>query len=585
MRKLIIIFFWAISIVLNAGTYYVSPTGDDSNPGTITEPWKTWGKAFNAVVIQPGDTVFFRGGVYMKDLSEGEDNWFYPARSEGGVGYSITRDGTITDTLCYFAYPPDIAEGNPPILDCINAIPSQVQINFGIRAIRVTYVKFWGLTIRNVYQQDSTYAARAFYLGGSDLVVENCTIYNVHGDGYMAMESARLYYINCDAHHCADSLRFSPGNQGTGFFNENTVSRTGSVYYNNCRAWLCSDQGFAAYSLSYTEYNGCWSFRNGYLANGAGIGFKLGFVPPGGGTSIPLQRKVVNNLSLYNRQHGFTTNDNGYPAQNMNVFNNTAFHNGYYPDFHSSAGFILFNTTSIDAAELERIFKNNISYHNEYAEISAYGLYTHEYNSWDNPPGVTITDADFISVDSTGITAPRQADGSLPDNDCYKYFLRPSSTFTGYQQGVDVDLTYDAVDSLWRTPPSIGFKEYYPITPAVDPVLADISTYNPTWLTTTTASSGGFVADDGGGTVSVRGVCWNTTGTPTTADSKTEDGTGNGAFTSTMTGLTQGTTYYVRAYATNEAGTAYGSQMTFRTQIIKHLNKVIKHLGKFMIIN
>lgn len=90
---------------------------------------------------------------------------------------------------------------------------------------------------------------------------------------------------------------------------------------------------------------------------------------------------------------------------------------------------------------------------------------------------------------------------------------------------------------------------------------------------------------DGGGTVSVRGVCWNTTGTPTTADSKTEDGTGDGAFTSTMTGLTQGTTYYVRAYATNEAGTAYGSQMTFRTQIIKHDNKFIKHGGKFIIIN
>ncbi len=71
------------------------------------------------------------------------------------------------------------------------------------------------------------------------------------------------------------------------------------------------------------------------------------------------------------------------------------------------------------------------------------------------------------------------------------------------------------------------------------------------------------MADDGGADVSVRGVCWSMSESPTTADSKTTDGTGTGEFTSTITGLTAGTTYYVRAYATNAIGTSYGSQVSF----------------------
>ena len=85
---------------------------------------------------------------------------------------------------------------------------------------------------------------------------------------------------------------------------------------------------------------------------------------------------------------------------------------------------------------------------------------------------------------------------------------------------------------------------------------------------TSTATSGGNVTSDGGATVTVRGVCWNTTGTPTTADAHTTDGSGVGTFTSSLTGLQQGATYYVRAYATNSVGTAYGNEVTFTTLAI-----------------
>ena len=84
-------------------------------------------------------------------------------------------------------------------------------------------------------------------------------------------------------------------------------------------------------------------------------------------------------------------------------------------------------------------------------------------------------------------------------------------------------------------------------------------------ITKTTATVSGDVTSDGGAEVSERGVCWNTEGAPTILDSRTKDGTGIGSFTSNLSDLTPQTTYYVRTYATNEAGTAYGEEKTFTT--------------------
>lgn len=99
------------------------------------------------------------------------------------------------------------------------------------------------------------------------------------------------------------------------------------------------------------------------------------------------------------------------------------------------------------------------------------------------------------------------------------------------------------------------------------PSIPNITTTPVTLITLTTATSGGNVIIDGGAAVTVRGVCWSTTPNPSTANSKTTNGTGTGAFSSNLTGLTLNTLYYVRAYATNSAGTAYGNEITFTTLI------------------
>ena len=98
--------------------------------------------------------------------------------------------------------------------------------------------------------------------------------------------------------------------------------------------------------------------------------------------------------------------------------------------------------------------------------------------------------------------------------------------------------------------------------------LPSISTAATTLINQNTATSGGNVTDDGGDTVTGRGVCWSTTANPTTQDDKTSETGTVGVFASSLTGLTASTTYYVRAYASNSVGTAYGSQVTFTTTAI-----------------
>ena len=98
--------------------------------------------------------------------------------------------------------------------------------------------------------------------------------------------------------------------------------------------------------------------------------------------------------------------------------------------------------------------------------------------------------------------------------------------------------------------------------PAVAPTVTTTAISN---IDKTTATGGGNVTADGGATVTARGICWSTTQNPTISGSHTTDGTGTGSFTSAMTGLTANTTYYVRAYATNSAGTAYGEEVSFTT--------------------
>jgi len=100
-------------------------------------------------------------------------------------------------------------------------------------------------------------------------------------------------------------------------------------------------------------------------------------------------------------------------------------------------------------------------------------------------------------------------------------------------------------------------------TVSVPPVISQTSIASS--ITNSSAITGGNITSDGGSAILFRGVCYSTSPEPTIINTKTSDGTGIGSFTSTITGLSQGTKYFARAYATNSVGTAYGNQIEFTT--------------------
>ncbi|MGD0756799.1 MAG: FISUMP domain-containing protein [Bacteroidales bacterium] len=143
-----------------------------------------------------------------------------------------------------------------------------------------------------------------------------------------------------------------------------------------------------------------------------------------------------------------------------------------------------------------------------------------------------------------------------------------SGSFTSSMTGLTANTTYYVRAYATNSIGTAYGNEVTFTTNPVTTVAPTLTTTDITSITQTTASSGGNITSDGGASVTARGVCWNTASGPTTSNSKTSDGTGSGSFTSSMTGLTANTTYYVRAYATNSVSTAYGNEVNFKTDFI-----------------
>ena len=186
----------------------------------------------------------------------------------------------------------------------------------------------------------------------------------------------------------------------------------------------------------------------------------------------------------------------------------------------------------------------------------------------------------FTSIDA-GTNWTEQTGSALHD----WYNVASSADGSKLAAGVCSGYAYNSTDSgtAWTEQTAAGSRCWYRmaassngtrlaaaisgnyIYTAAPPVAPTVTTTAVSGITTITATCGGNVTDDGGATVSARGVCWSTSVHPTIADPNTVDGTGIGGFTSGLTGLTPGTRYYVRAYATNAADTAYGNEVYFTT--------------------
>ena len=406
MRNSLIILFLFISFTISGATYYVSPGGSDSNPGTISQPFFTLNKAWT--VISAGDIVYMRGGTYV-----------YPTPT------SLTnKSGSAGNLIKIWAYP-----GEKPVIDYDSFTPT-TQI-MGITLSSINYVHIKGIRISNIHQPTSgTIAQYGIMLWNA---VNNCLfemmeIDHIGGWGVTIGEnSSNNTFLNCDSHHNADpySNNGEPYGWSDGFESQSVSSTNNTL--DGCRAWWNSDDGFdLRRSNGNWTIKNCWSFWNGYIPGtftqaGNGEGYKLGGKqsPP----STNILRRVTNCLAFENRTTGFSP-DPDYPEENLGVemYNCTSYNNKLVG--------INFQYSNVG------IVRNNIVYNNSTNYYSWGTNVTHNHNNLDIP--ITVSDADFVSVSSIGTDGPRQADGSLPNIS----FLKLATGSKLIDAGVDVGIPY-----------------------------------------------------------------------------------------------------------------------------------------------
>ena len=180
--------------------------------------------------------------------------------------------------------------------------------------------------------------------------------------------------------------------------------------------------------------------------------------------------------------------------------------------------------------------------------------------------GGNITNSGGAAITARGVcwsiaTIPLVTDNKTIDGVGEGTFV---SNLTGLSAGKTYNIRAYATNSVGT---SYGNTITFSTTEPPKPVLPIITTSPIASISPIAARSGGNITSDGGATIIARGVCWSQDTMPDIWDNKTTDGVGSGSFQSDLAGLTPGTTYYLRAYAINSAGTSYGGVSSFRTKI------------------
>jgi hypothetical protein len=547
-------------------TYYVATTGSNSNSGTtISQPFATINYAWSQVTSGTDDIIYVLGGVYTYSML--------------GITTLSNKNGIDVDhRLSVLNYP-----GETPIIDFTDYLGSSATAIIEVENCDYLHVR--GFELKHNLQIEST-ARLGYGLRVKQQV--NYSLFerfNVHhcggwgiilyaGASMSGYQSTNNTFYRCDSHHHAD--RYSVDSYGNpdpwegadGFLinsynGQNPTYRSTNIYFTECRAWMNSDDGWDNRLCNATIfYDRCWAFWNGFepgeteedsdsfvhpSGGGDGYGFKLGSRYNTDLTGV--ERTVTRCISFenystgYQHAHGGDSGTGWVEADSgVIVYNCTAYGNG-------SLGFN-FGTIDINTDVLRNCLSYGTTSDYDYVVAAADDTYNASNSSYWYQRNFSCQAADFQSLDSTGVDGSRGSNGELPELS----FLRLASDSDLIDAGIDVGLDYEG------DAPDIGAYEY--TAAAIVPTITTTSISN---IDVNTATSGGNVTDDGGASVTGKGVCWSTSSNPTLSDDYTTDGTGEGSFVSSITGLSPNTTYHVRAYAINSVGTAYGSDVQFTT--------------------
>ena len=333
-------------------------SGENYMVSTVTELTTALGK------VAGGDTIFIRAGTYASTKT-----------------ISLSKSGTSVKPICFMVNPGD----ERPLFDFSGTGSSR---GFSLSG---SYWHIKGIRVHNA-------GDNGMIITGDNNTVEYCDFFENGDSGcQLGGGASNNRIINCDAYYNRD---FSEGN-ADGFSPKLDVGS--GNYFKGCRAWQNSDDGFDGYLRPSddvtTTYEECWCYKNGYRKDGtAGTGNGNGF-KMGGSDNKALRHNVVlkNCLSAGNRVTGFDQNNT---KGSMTLYNCTAFSNGIN---YGIDGTVLASGKTLTLTNCISAGKGAVS-------LKGGTITT---CSWSN--GISVSNKDFISVDSSAMTGPRKSDGSLPE--------------------------------------------------------------------------------------------------------------------------------------------------------------------------
>ena len=436
-HKILILTLFLSSFYSFAAEYYVAPNGTDTNAGTITTPVESIKRAQE--LASSGDTVYIRGGIYtMREdqIAEYNSIWAYVTK--------LDKSG-----ISYLAYP-----NETPVFDYKNIKPANYRIfaffvtgsNIRVKGIEVTGVQ---VTILTHTQSE------CFDIQGSNITLEQIKMHDGMAIGVYMTKGSNNLILNCDAYNNYDSVSESGAGGNTDGFGFHLKKGSVNNVIRGCRAWYNSDDGFDLINNAEAVIiENCWAFNNGYsisgsnyfVSRGDGNGFKAGGYGAGGtsyatitSSFVPIPKNTIRFcLAVRNKQSGFYANhhlDGNY------WYNNTAYKN--------KRNFNMLNCVALNETDFAT---DGPGWNHTMANNLGFAGITSELENIDKPrcfltsnyfdlSAITVNSSDFLSVDETLLTAPRQADGSLPKND----FLKLKAGSDIIDAGSDIGFTYRGI--------------------------------------------------------------------------------------------------------------------------------------------
>ena len=362
---------------------YVSPSGNDGNPGTIDKPYKSIEKAYS--VAGPGKLFYFRGGNYRPN----NPNLQVPINLIKGI------NGTAGNLIRFWAYP-----GEKPVIDL-----STVKFSGGtIYGLYFTgnYWHWKGFEVSGLPNNPWLYTHAAFIARDCNYCIfENFNVHDNNGLGFtLGNNSTGNLILNSDAYNNADpGTSTDPYGNADGFHIGVTANSGAVNTVRGCRAWDNSDDGYDCYNNEgMVVFENCWSFKNGYrpnslIAAGDGVGFKLGGSL---GSYTNIHRSLTNCIATLNKLTGFDLNDGIFAVSLSRCISYKNGNHGIYLNKYSETNQIS-NCIS---------FSNGSGYN---ALITAQSTIAN--CSWQISG---FSSSNFVSVDDSQLNRARNSDNTLP---------------------------------------------------------------------------------------------------------------------------------------------------------------------------